>query len=320
MATTIDVSALTDAVNEDFGLLFANSMEHSDTLKPENIGALHVVADLKGNNLNIHKGTITANIIDASCSPTDATTDTYTDVSIPLRDLMFFKEWCLRDFENKPLNAMLPAGQNYEGLGDLERMIVAECYKLLGNGVEDRVWEGTDAATSFQGISTAITAGVLSTDGGNGAVDTAALTTANAHTKIKALVDAGMTNSNKNIAKACANGNASLWMGQDAAYKMVQEYESAIGATGNVRYEGNSIPEYFYGTNIRIRQVAGMYGTSDVHLTWDGNFAFGTDLLSDMTEFEFGEERKEGTIWVKAPFKGGAGVAVIADVLTHQGA
>lgn len=306
-----EITALQDRINQDITLYFGTK-EFSDTLA--NIDAIDVYANVKGDNLGLTNGSVSVTFKDADCSFADGNDDTFTEVSIPLRDLEVNKEWCIRDLENKYLNGRLSAGQRYEGLEGIEADIYGEVLKGTANLIETTLWQGTNAANSFQGMGTYAKANVASAIGG-AAVGTVAPTLSTAYADVHAMMNAAITG-DEVLADYVINGGASLWLDPQVMYFYTRDYQDTVGNVGNVNAADLNIDPFrlVEGTQCRFRPVSGLYGTGEMYLTFDGNFVFATDLLSDMRDFRLymDQDMKNTRGWLQ--FKGGAGVRDISKV------
>ena len=311
------VGNLTDRINQDIDNLYFGTMEFNHTLGRD-LSALTVFTNVKGNNQRLLTGSVGVNLKAADCSFADgATDDTFTEISIPLRDLEINKEWCIRDLEDSYLNGRLSAGQRYEGLEGWESDIVGETVKGIVNTNEGLVWTGTDAAGSARGIKTYVDANLASCLGG-AAVGTTAITNANAYDQVKLMVRTAI-NGDEVLGEAIRMGGASLWCDPQIHYAYLEDYQATVGNAGNVNAENvnrGGVP-MIDGTMCAFRPVSGLYGTGDMYLTFDGNFVVATDLLSDARDFRLYMDQDGKNVRGWTQYKLGAGAYDLGKVAAY---
>lgn len=140
MATTLNISALTDYVNVNKDELFVKSV-----LGGKSMQEAEVMSDVKWKeSLNYLESTV--NLQDgSSCGFTPDGSDTFSERYVETHPVKINKEWCHKDFRKKYMNYQLRWQAGLETL-PLEGKITESNMNAIQEALEDGVWQGISSA------------------------------------------------------------------------------------------------------------------------------------------------------------------------------
>lgn len=272
----LDLTALTDYINENSKEFVTRAITENDTVKYLNsIGALRVGV----------KGKEAIQILDAdvniqsndSCGRTASGDTSFSQANLEVVPLADFQNYCPKDFEKKWMSQYLTKGQHYTELLFAEDMMNVRA-SLLAKANEKLIWQGdseeTDAnLNKFDGVLKQLDdAGVTATD-------------LSAETDVVAQLQAIVAGAD---ADEVGSGDFTIFLGKDKA----TAYQIAL-ANKNLFREGDNLK--VYGTDIAIVGVSGLNGTGLAVSGRASHFVVGTDLVSDLdtATLEYSVETKQ---------------------------
>jgi hypothetical protein len=236
------------------------------------------------------------NVADAASGNTAFTTRRLTVLPIKVQE-----ELCPRTLEQYWMQTQLTQGSNYQGI-PFEQQYAEQKALRIAEAIETAIWQG-NATTLVTGMNTLMQDASATTVNGNpGAITTAVgITSAN--------VSGIMMNQYRLIpASLIHRDDLICYMGWDSFRTLV----NALVANNWFHYkieQGNNGEIYYPGTNLRVVAVNGLNGTNRIYTTYQGNFFFGTDLLSDEEQFNLWYSKDNDQVRFMAAWKMGVQMA-----------
>lgn len=236
------------------------------------------------------------NVAGAASGTTAFTTRPLTVLPIKIQEAL-----CPRTLEQYWLQTQLTQGSNYTGI-PFEQQYAEQKALRIAEAIETAIWQG-NATVNVTGMNTLMQNASADTVNGNpGAISgSVGITSAN--------VSGIMANQYRLIPAALIHRDDLIcYMGWDTFRTLV----NALVANNWFHYkieQGNNGEIYYPGTNMRVVAVNGLNTTNRIYTTWQGNFFYGTDLLSDEEQFNLWYSQDNDEVRFQAAFKMGVQMA-----------
>lgn len=278
-----------------------------------------VLNGVKANTIKLPTLTQTATFVDGdNCTFSDGNTTTITQSTLTLKNVKTEGLICVRDLEDYFTAVTLPAGQNYEGLGQMENAVLAEIIRVTQKNLAKEIWSGQLGSGSADGAvidglievlndsSATATSTQTLTNGGSAGTDAAG-----AFNVAQGLVDVAFAD--EDLAGEAISGNLVLIMSPKARNLYFQNFRQRFGDTmfASLTAEAMQNNGMFMhpGSGIEVHTQNGLQQNADfMILTRKRNLVLGFDLESDTTGLMVGLDQYKEYMWWKIRFK--LGVAI----------
>lgn len=236
------------------------------------------------------------NVAGAASGTTAFTTRRLTVLPIKIQEAL-----CPRTLEQYWMQTQLTQGSNYQGI-PFEQQYAEQKALRIAEAIETAIWQG-NANVFVTGMNTLMQdASSVTVNGNSTSITTAVgITSAN--------VSGIMANQYRLIPAALIHRDDLIcYMGWDTFRTLV----NALVANNWFHYkieQGQNGEIYYPGTNMRCVAVNGLNGTNRIFTTYQGNFFYGTDLLSDEDQFNMWYSQDNDEVRFMAAFKMGVQMA-----------
>jgi hypothetical protein len=242
---------------------------------------------------------------DSSCAFNASGSTTFTQRNITVGNIKYQDTLCPKDLRAKWTQILLRRGANAE---NEELTFANQIADLLVNLIHEHIevmdWQGDTTSGSeylnkYDGLIKIIDAASGVVAGNTGSVTS--FTSSNAIAVVNAMCDAAP-------AKIKTSSDKVLFMGTD----QFDIYVNALMAANLFHTNATSYADYELsvpGKNVRVIGVHGLDSTNRMFLGRTPNFYLGTDLVSDMEEFEMWYSKDDRNIKYNVAFKRGVQVA-----------
>jgi hypothetical protein len=236
------------------------------------------------------------NVAGSASGTTAFTTRRLTVLPIKIQEAL-----CPRTLEQYWMQTQLTQGSNYQGI-PFEQQYAEQKALRIAEAIETAIWQG-NTNTFVTGMNTLMQdASAVTVNGNSTSITTAVgITSAN--------VSGIMANQYRLIPAALIHRDDLIcFMGWDTFRTLV----NALVANNWFHYkieQGQNGEIYYPGTNMRCVAVNGLNGTNRIFTTYQGNFFYGTDLLSDEDQFNMWYSQDNDEVRFMAAFKMGVQMA-----------
>lgn len=286
MATTLNLSGLTDYVEQHRDQLFVKSVAGSKTLDYVELMPNVVYKEA----LNYLDSTIAFG--DGSTCTWDPTgSDTFSQRFIEVIPLKINKEYCAKDFRKKWMNYQY----NWEAGRielPLEDAIANSNVAAAQEALEELLWQG-NSGLSFEGFIEKASAETNVVD-----VEFASGSTATA--KIDAIVAA--------LPMRALKKGVDIFVSYTDFRNYVQEQNSACCSKREVLDAASETIGYFGDSRIRIIPVLGLEGMGAMLAASKGNLVYGTDIIGSDSVYKWIHDEKTDMYYLKVEFTGGVAI------------
>lgn len=286
MATTLNLSGLTDYVEQHRDQLFVKSVAGSKTLDYVELMPNVVYKEA----LNYLDSTIVFG--DGSTCTWDPTgSDTFSQRFIEVIPLKINKEYCAKDFRKKWMNYQY----NWEAGRielPLEDAIANSNVAAAQEALEELLWQG-NSGLSFEGFIEKASAETNVVD-----VEFASGSTATA--KIDAIVAA--------LPMRALKKGVDIFVSYTDFRNYVQEQNSACCSKREVLDAASETIGYFGDSRIRIIPVLGLEGMGAMLAASKGNLVYGTDIIGSDSVYKWIHDEKTDMYYLKVEFTGGVAI------------
>lgn len=286
MATTLNLSGLTDYVEQHRDQLFVKSVAGSKTLDYVELMPNVVYKEA----LNYLDSTIEFG--DGSTCTWDPTgSDTFSQRFIEVIPLKINKEYCAKDFRKKWMNYQY----NWEAGRielPLEDAIANSNVAAAQEALEELLWQG-NSGLSFEGFIEKASAETNVVD-----VEFASGSTATA--KIDAIVAA--------LPMRALKKGVDIFVSYTDFRNYVQEQNSACCSKREVLDAASETIGYFGDSRIRIIPVLGLEGMGAMLAASKGNLVYGTDIIGSDSVYKWIHDEKTDMYYLKVEFTGGVAI------------
>lgn len=250
-------------------------------------------------------------------------TQTISQSTITLKNIKFQELLCARTLEDYFTAVLLPAGQNYEGLGQAEAAMVNEIRKAIAKKLGYGYWNETSLFSGWIALikaATGLTVGAGTTPTAGGAAGTDA---AGVFNICQSLVATWLAD--EDMAEEIYNGNVNITMSPNDVNLYFQNVRTLMGDNPFITAQltalaGGQTTFTHQGTNVKIYSQPALTGAGMVIMARNGNFTLAFDLESDNTNLKTGLDQYEENIWYTLRTKFGPGFrALDANNLRYWG-
>lgn len=268
-----DLTALSDYTTEHADMFYAKSV-----MKSKTAGLMNVLSGFKPGTHKLPEFSHDYDLFQdgSSCGFNASGNLDILQRSITVESLKINTQYCVRDLEAKFTRQILPAGQEYDGLGPVEAGLMAELERKIKKMVELLIWKGNKATAPNSIASLDLVNGlnkIIADETGNLAYEgsTGALTTSN----IIGAVEALYANLGVDAYSTIEEDEWVVLMGDDKKKVYEQAYRNTHGA---VVYNQGFTKRFVDGTNIEIVGVPGLNGTDKLVLAKKSNLILAVDV------------------------------------------
>lgn len=217
----------------------------------------------------------------SGCGWNAAGTSTISQRTITAPIVKINQNFCEKTLLNSALQHEVRIAAGQKTL-PFEQQFVADVVDNVDNGVEKMIWQGDTTKTTDKILKwTDGLIKILKADNGitvaANKITHAAITKANVRDAIDGIVE---------IIPTEILDKATIFIGYDV-YRM---WIMALQAANLFHNDGSGLDKgmaYYQGSNIKIKAVGGLNGTSEIVAGDAENFFFGTDLQGDEEKFDF---------------------------------
>lgn len=271
----LNVAALSDYVNQNSRDLLTRAITGNDTVDYlKSIGSLYAGIKYK-EDIHLLEAAVMLQA-NASCGRTASGDTTFSSVTLEVKPLADYQNFCQKAFEKKWMTQYLTSGQNYTELL-FAKEIMEERASKIANANEKLLWQGdTTSATAnlnkFDGILKIL-------DGVATEVSLTGITSPTA--QLQKFIESADP-------AQLESGDFTVFIGRDKAIA----YQIEL-ANKNLYREGD--PLAVLGTDIKIVPVGGLTGTDKIVAGRASHVVVGTDGTSDaeVATLEFSIETKQ---------------------------
>lgn len=255
-----------------------------------------------------------------NCTFSDGGTTTITQTTLTMKNAKFQGELCIRDLESYFTAVALPAGQNYDGIGQVENVILSRIQEQCQKAIANEIWGGGLGADTaivpglyefLNDSSATATSSQTLTSGGVAGTDAAG-----AWNVVEGLVAAAMADAD--LGPEVMSGNVVIVMSPLAKFYYMQNFRKLFGdnSFGALAAPDMVMPNgviRHQGTAVEIHVQNGLQQSPDlVILTRKRNLVVGFDLESDTTGLQVGFDQYKEKMWWKIRFKMGTAIRSVA--------
>lgn len=290
-----DLTALSDYTTEHASEFFAKSV-----MKSKTAGLMNVLAGFKPGTHKLPEFDHDYDLFQdgSSCGFNASGNLDILQRSITVESLKLNTECCIRDLEAKFTRQILPAGQEYEGLGPVEAGLLSQLSMKVKKMVELLLWKGNKATAPNSISSLDLVNGlnkIIADETGNLAYEgsTGALTTSNIITAVEALY----ANLGVDAYSTIEEDEWVVLMGDDKKKIYEQAYRNTHGA---VVYNNGFEKRFVDGTNIEIVGVPGLNGTDKLVLAKKSNLILAVDVEGEEEDFRVYMDQDMENVRIKA--------------------
>ena len=236
------------------------------------------------------------NVADAASGNTAFTTRRLNVLPIKVQEAL-----CPRTLEQYWMQTQLTQGASYSGI-PFEQQYAEQKALRIAEAIETAIWQG-NATTLVTGMNTLMQDASGTTVDGNPTNITTAVGITSAN--VSGIMGTIYT---KIPAALIHRDDLICYMGWDTFRLLV----NALTANNWFHYKIEQGPngELIYpATNMRVVAVNGLNGTNRIYATYQGNFFYGTDLVSDEDQFNMWYSQDNDEVRFMAAFKMGVQMA-----------
>lgn len=305
-----DVSGLAAYVDEQRDEILVKQVTQGKTLE-----YITIQEGVKGSEeLKLMDDTLTYQTGDCTMTPSGDTV--FTDRAISVETLGFMKKFCQKDLAGFWTQLNLSAGAIGEDKDlPFEEAIVNYLLELHSNELDKLIWRGNKATGSgnlafMNGFRQFLTTG-------NGCVDlntsaTASITNSNAYDVFYEC----FTNSPEAVAESA---DFVCFTGRENFNKLVKNLVDLnffhYSPADIAQMDSVIVP----GTDMIVRKVVGLNTLDNIYTGRASHFVFGTDLQSDLDNFDLWYSQDDDVIYLRSKFRAGVQVPFLDQIGVWNG-
>lgn len=305
-----DVSGLAAYVDEQRDEILVKQVTQGKTLE-----YITIQEGIKGSEeLKLMDDTLTYQTGD--CTMTASGDTVFTDRAIAVETLGFMKKFCQKDLAGFWTQLNLSAGAMGEDKDlPFEEAIVAYLLELHSNELDKLIWRGNKSTGTgnlqwMNGFRQFLTTG-------NGCVDlntssTASITNSNAYDVFYEV----FTNSPEAVAESA---DFVCFTGRENFNKLVKNLVDLnffhYSPADIAQMDSVIVP----GTDMVVRKVVGLNTLDNIYTGRASHFVFGTDLQSDLDNFELWYSQDDDVIYLRSKFRAGVQVPFLDQIGVWNG-
>lgn len=286
MATTLNLSGLTDYVEVNRDQLFVKSVAGSKTLDYVELMPNVVYKEA----LNYLDSTIEFGD-GSNCSWDPTGSDTFSQRFIEVVPLKINKEYCAKDMRKKWMNYEY----NWQA-GRIEmplmEAIANSNVAAAQEALENLLWQG-NSGLSFEGF-------IEKASAETGVVDVTFASGATATAKIDAIVAA--------LPMRALKKGVDIFVSYTDFRNYIQEQNASCCSKKEVLDAASESIGYFGDSRIRIIPVIGLENQGAILAASKGNLVYGTDLLGSDSVYKWIHDEKTDMYYLKVEFTGGVAI------------
>jgi len=236
-----------------------------------------------------------------ACGWNTSGSTSFDNVLINIEPIMIQEELCPTDFDQKYLGTLSSKGSTPEDF-PFEKFIIETKTKVMSSEIDKLAWQGDKASGTGNMVKADGYISKLSSDCvyASGAISTTPTTVANALGKVDAMV-AG-------IDERIYDKEDLVLFTSIAEFKLITAAQVKDNSYNyNKDINGQTLETTIAGSNIKIKGMHGLRGSSVWILTLESNLIFGTDLLDETDYIDAWYEKKGRQVLLQTACKLGYG-------------